>query len=102
MTSNSDDLEEALQQNMKLRRELGAEVAKARDSSAKQMPGSPATPHDRPPKLTTTEARQGTGPRAMFRVLIGSLTLAVIAGLALGLAYGWIPLPWASLNWSKE
>jgi hypothetical protein len=29
----------------------------------------------------------------MFRVLIGSLTLAVIAGLALGLAYGWIPLP---------
>jgi hypothetical protein len=26
-------------------------------------------------------------------VLIGSLTLAVIAGLALGLAYGWIPLP---------
>jgi hypothetical protein len=93
MTSNSDDLEEALQQNMKLRRELGAEVAKARDSSAKQMPGLPATPHDRPPKLTTTEARQGTGPRAMFWVLIGSLTLAVIAGLALGLAYGWIPLP---------
>ena len=37
-----------------------------------------------PPKLTTTKARQGTGPRAMFWVLIGSLTLAVIAGLALG------------------
>jgi len=92
MTSNSDDLEEALQQNMRLRRELGAEVAKARDSSAKQMPGSPATPHDRPPKLTTTEARQGTGPRAMFWVLIISLTLAVVAGLLLGL--GWISLPW--------
>jgi hypothetical protein len=35
-----------------------------------------------PAKLTTTEARQGTGPRAMFYVLIASLTLAVIAGLA--------------------
>jgi hypothetical protein len=98
MTSNSDDLEEQLRQNLKLRRELGAEVAKARDSSAKQggrMAGAPATPHDRPPKLTTPEARQGTGPRAMFWVLIGSLTLAVIAGLALGLAFGWIPLPWS-------
>ena len=31
-----------------------------------------------PPKVTTTEARQGTGPRAMFWVLIISLTLAVI------------------------
>jgi hypothetical protein len=37
-------------------------------------------------RLTTTEARQGTGPPA-------SLTLAVIAGLALGL--GWISLPWS-------
>ena len=74
---------------MKLRRELGAEVAKAIDSSA-----VPGTPNDRPPKLTTTEARQGTGPRAVFWVLIGSLTLAVIAGLALGLAFGWIPLAW--------
>jgi hypothetical protein len=43
-------------------------------------------------RLTTTEARQGTGPRAMFYVLIASLTLAVIAGLVLGL--GWISLPW--------
>jgi hypothetical protein len=31
MTSNSDDLEEVLQQNIKLRRELGAMVAKARN-----------------------------------------------------------------------
>ncbi len=43
-------------------------------------------------KLTTTEARQGTGPRAMFYVLIASLTLAVIAGIGLGL--GWVSLPW--------
>jgi len=42
-------------------------------------------------KLTPTEARQGTGPRAMFWVLTVSLTLAVIAGLLLGL--GWISLP---------
>jgi hypothetical protein len=54
----------------------------------------PKTSQDRPTKLTTTEARQATGPRAMFWVLIGSLTLAVIAGLALGVAFGWIPLPW--------
>jgi hypothetical protein len=96
MASKSDDLVEQLRQNLELRRELGAEVAKARDSSAKQdgkMAGATATQH-RPPELTTTEARQGTGPRAMFWVLIGSLTLAVIAGLALGLAFGWVPLPW--------
>jgi hypothetical protein len=42
-------------------------------------------------KLTPTEARQGTGPRAMFWVLSASLALAVIAGLVLGL--GWISLP---------
>jgi hypothetical protein len=30
MTSDSNDLEEALRQNLKLRRELGAEVAKAK------------------------------------------------------------------------
>ena len=47
-----------------------------------------------PPKVTTTEARQGTGPRAMFWVLIISLTLAVIAGLLLGL--GWISVPWSA------
>jgi hypothetical protein len=95
MTSNSDDLEEALQQNLKLRRELGAEVAKAGDSSARQNADAPATPHNRPPKLPTAEARQGTEPRAMLWVLIGSLSLAVIAGFALGLAFGWIPLPWS-------
>src|SRR5262249_35739037 len=32
--------------------------------------------------------------RVMFWVLIGFLILAVIVGLALGLAFGWIPLPW--------
>src|SRR5262245_51520059 len=94
MTSNNDDLEEALQKNLKLRRELGAEVAKARasDSNAKRIADVHATPHNRPPKLTSAEARQATGPRAMLWV-IGSVSLAVIAGLALGLAFGWIPLP---------
>ena len=53
--------------------------------------GMAATPRDPPPKLTTTEARQGTGPRAMFWLLIGSLTLAVIAALALGMGLDWIP-----------
>jgi len=93
MTSSSDDVEKALQQNLKLRLELGTEIAKASNSSAKQMAEARATPKDRQPELTTTEARQGTGPRAMFWVLIGSFTLAVIAGLVLGLAFGWIPLP---------
>jgi len=40
---------------------------------------------------TTTGVRQGTGPRAMFWVLIISLALAVIAGILL--AFGWISLP---------
>src|SRR5262245_4444659 len=95
MTSNSDDLERALKQNLKLRRELGAKVAKVTDSRAKQMP-KPPQPRRSAPQVTTTEARQGTGPRAMFWVLIGSLTLAVVVGLVLGLAFGWIPLPWES------
>jgi hypothetical protein len=47
-------------------------------------------------KLTPTEARQGTGPRAMFWVLTISITLAVIAGLLLGL--GWISLPWTGAS----
>jgi hypothetical protein len=42
--------------------------------------------HQDAPELTTTEARQGTGPRDMFGVLIVSLLLASIAGTAL-LAY---------------
>jgi len=91
MTSNNDDLKEALQQNLKLRRELGAEVAKASasDSNAKRIADVHATPHNRPP----TDAHQATGARAMLWVLIGSVSLAVIAGFALGLAFGWIPLP---------
>ena len=44
------------------------------------------------PKLTTTEARQATGSRTTFWVLIGSLILALFAGLLLAL--GWISLPW--------
>lgn len=38
-TSNNDDLEQALRQNLKLRRELGGEVAKALDHSPKQGVG---------------------------------------------------------------
>jgi hypothetical protein len=45
-------------------------------------------------ELNTTEAREGTGPRAMVWVLTVSLALAVVAGLAL--AVGWINLPWGS------
>jgi hypothetical protein len=45
-------------------------------------------------KLNPTEARQGTGPRAMFWVLTISLTLAAIAGLLL--AFGWVTTPWGS------
>jgi hypothetical protein len=88
MPLSNDDLEKALQQNLKLRRELGDQVAKASDSRAKRMPKRPQP--RRSPQVTTTEARQGTGPRAMFWVLIGSLILAVIAGLALGIAFGWV------------
>jgi hypothetical protein len=33
MTSDRDDLEEALQENLKLRRELAADVAKAKEIS---------------------------------------------------------------------
>jgi hypothetical protein len=43
-------------------------------------------------ELTKTEARQGTRPRAMLWVLLVSLALCAIAGLALAL--GWISLPW--------
>jgi hypothetical protein len=46
-------------------------------------------------ELNATEARAATKrPRAMMWVLIVSLLLAVIAGLAL--AVGWISLPWGA------
>ena len=48
------------------------------------------------PTKTTTEARQGTGPHAMFWVLAISLAFAVIAGLLLAL--GWISLPWGGAS----
>ena len=44
------------------------------------------------PNVTPTEARQGTGPRAMLWVLVASLILAACAGLAMGI--GWISVPW--------
>jgi hypothetical protein len=37
MTSDSDKLEEALQENLKLRRELAAEVAKAKDKASQRV-----------------------------------------------------------------
>jgi hypothetical protein len=39
MTSDSDDLEQQLRQNLKLRRELAAEVTKVRDRNAKDRLG---------------------------------------------------------------
>jgi hypothetical protein len=46
-------------------------------------------------QINATEARQATKrPRAMIWVLLVSLVLCVIAGLALGV--GWISLPWGS------
>ena len=46
-------------------------------------------------ELNATEARQATKrPRAMVWVLGISLMLAVIAGL--GLAAGWVALPWGA------
>jgi predicted Na+-dependent transporter len=46
-------------------------------------------------QLNATEARQATKrPRAMIWVLVISLMLCLIAGLALGV--GWISLPWGS------
>jgi hypothetical protein len=39
--------------------------------------------HQGAPELTPVEARQGTGPRDMFGVLIVSLLLAAIAGTAM-------------------
>jgi hypothetical protein len=103
MASNNDDLEEQLRRNLRLRRELGAEIAKARDGNARPERASSAqarsvkhddstreVPQGPLPKLATAEPRQGAGLRALFWVLIG----AVIAGLALGVAFGWIPISW--------
>lgn len=44
-------------------------------------------------KLNTTEARQGTRPRAMLWVLLTSIGLCIVAGLLL--AVGWISVPWS-------
>jgi hypothetical protein len=46
-------------------------------------------------ELNATEARQATKrPRAMIWVLIASMMLAGIAGIAL--AVGWFSLPWGT------
>lgn len=41
---------------------------------------------EHPTKVTTVEARQGTGPRDNFKVLVASMLLAAVAGVAI-LAY---------------
>ena len=47
-------------------------------------------------ELNATEARRATKrPRAMLLVLVVSLMLAGIAGLAL--AVGWVSLPWGAV-----
>jgi hypothetical protein len=45
-----------------------------------------AKPADESARVTPVEARQGSGPRDMFSVLVMSLLLAAVAGTAL-LAY---------------
>ena len=45
-----------------------------------------SAPDEHEPTVTPLEARQGTGPRDMFNVLIISLLLAAVAGTAI-LAY---------------
>jgi hypothetical protein len=42
--------------------------------------------HEHPTKITPVEARQGTGPRDMVKVLVISMLLAAVAGTAI-LAY---------------
>jgi len=72
MTSDTDDLEQQLRQNLKLRRELGGEVAKSIEASSANQGGGIAY-------------RLQTGTRNRFRiaVLIYSMTNAVIFGAGL-------------------
>jgi len=89
MTTNCDDLEEQLRQNLKLRRELGTEVAKATDSGAKERGRMPDTPH-KPAEVTTTEARleqdsdarRREASRAGLLVTVLFVLLAAVALLA--------------------
>ena len=91
MTSDRDELEEALRQNLKLRRELAAEVAKARDSSAKERARMADKPHLEPAKITTTEtcleqkshAQRREASRAGLLVTVLFVLLAAIALLTL-------------------
>jgi hypothetical protein len=97
MTSNSDDLEEQLRQNLKLRRELAAEVAKARDSSEQRgnFASAPKTSHHMPAKVTTTAASleeksdrlRREGSRAGLLVAVIFLMLA--AGVLLTVVTFW-------------
>ena len=98
MTSNSDDLEEQLRQNLKLRRELAAEVAAVRDSSAKERRDREADTslHD-PIKVAATEVRlkqesdrlRREGSRAGLLVAV---LLALIAAVGLLTAISFWPI----------
>ena len=98
MASKSDELEEQLRQNLRLRSQLATEIAKARDGNARLEPASSAqasigkhhAPQSPPRQLAPAEHPQGAGWRAVFWVLIG----AVITGLALGVVFEWIPTSW--------
>jgi hypothetical protein len=68
-------------------RRKGAFTSSARRKEKAPMADPPqSTLQKQPTKVTTVEARQGTGPRDMVTVLVVSLLLAAVAGTAI-LAY---------------
>ena len=88
MTSDTDDLEEQLRQNLKLRRELAVEVSKARDSSAKKRDNEPDASLHEPIKVATTEApleqkSDGLRREASRAGLLGAVIFALIAAVGL-------------------
>ena len=86
MTTNSDDLEEQLRQNLKLRRELAAEVAKARDSSAKQrggMASAPKTPHHKPTEARLEQESNAQRREASRAGLLVTVLFVLLAAVAL-------------------
>ena len=97
MTSNSDDLEEQLRQNLKLRRELATEVAKARDSSEQRdkIASAPKISHHTPAKLTTTAARLEQKSDGLRRegsragLLVAVIFLSLTAGVLLTVVSFW-------------
>jgi hypothetical protein len=95
MTSNSDDLEEQLRQNLKLRRELANEVAKARDSSEHRDKILPKTSHHTPAEVTTTVAPHEEKSDRLRRegsragLLVAVIFLMLAAGVLLTVVSFW-------------